>query len=217
VKQAFHIVALLAILHLAGLAGLGAYMLASGRLDAEKVEKIAAIMRGEDLEGEAKVATSQPVATPVLAVAARDKIAARQTTDEVKRLIGERLLREAADRNALANAAMLKVTRQLEGLAKERAEFAASRKLAVRADQETGQQAELAILSSLSEKPARDLLMAKPMPDAVRILMKMKKRSAAAIIEACKTEAEKAWAVQVLQEIAGQDEDRAKALAKAAR
>ncbi len=211
-------VALLAILHLVVLVGLGVFLWGSGRLDAEKVEQIAAVMRGEDSESEAARRTaSQPAVTPVLARASSEKIAEAQTSDEVARLVGERLLREAADRKVLVDAAMLKVIRQHEALATEKNEFKKARELASSERQHSGLKAELEILSKLSEKNARDVLMKKPVPDAVNVLMKMKTRSAAGIIEACKTEAEKAWAVQMMQEISSRDEDKADALEKAAR
>lgn len=216
-KQIFNIVALLAILNLLGLIGLGVYVVASGRLDSEKVEKIAAVMRGEELvpAEEKRPPTTQPVVTPVLARGSGEKIANARMREEAQRLKGERLLRETADRKALVDAAMLKVTQQLETLEKKESEFREARRLASQADRQSGTQAELVIISGLSEKRARDLLMKKEMPDAVNLLLKMKPRTATGIIEACKTETEKAWAVQVLQEISSQDEDRAKRLAKA--
>ncbi len=213
-KQIYHIVALLAVLHLLVLLGLGAFMVATGRLDTEKVERIAAVIRGDETPVESKAATSQPTVTPVLAMGSSEKIAEAQSDEEVARLTSERLLREAVDRKALVDASMLKVTRQLEALAKQRQEFEQARALARQADQQGGLKAELEIVSSLSEKKARDLLMKKEVPEAVRILMKMKTRSAAGIIDACKTETEKAWAVQVMQEIANQDQDHAQQLAK---
>ncbi|MBN1345965.1 MAG: hypothetical protein JXQ73_24960 [Phycisphaerae bacterium] len=215
-KQIYHILALLAILHLLVLIGLGAYMASTGGLNAEKIEKIATVIRGEEDKPAARTATSQPTVQPVLAMASGEKIADTRRTEEIRRLMGERLLREAADRKALIDAAMLKVTRRLEDLDKEKAQFEEARKTARQADEATGLQAELAILQGLSEKKARDVLMKKQIPDAVNLLLKMKKRTAAGIIEACKTETEKAWAVQVLQEIANQDEDSAKRMAPAA-
>lgn len=217
-RQIYNIVALLALLHLAVLVGLGVFLTTTGRIDAERIEKIAAIMRGDDVQigrdANAARATSQPAAIPVVAKITSEKIAEAQTTDELKELIGERLLREAADRKALVDAAMLKATQQMEELARQRSEFEETRKLAKQADEALAREFELEVLSKLSEKNARDLLMKRPMPDVIRILMTMKRRSAAAILEACKSDAEKAWATQVFQEIATQDEGLAKALAK---
>jgi hypothetical protein len=217
VKSVYHIVALLAILHLVVLAGLTAYLAGTGRLNGDKIEKIAAVRRGEDLQVAPRSTTSQPVVLPVLAQASSEKIAGERMGDDVKRLVGERLLREAADRKALVDAAMLKVTRQLEDLSKEQAQLAEARKRAREEDESSGQQAELEIVAGLGEKTARDVLMKKPIPDVVNMMMKMKRRNASAIIEACKTEAERAWADKVLAEIANRDEGQASELAKASR
>lgn len=210
-------VALLAILHMLVLIGFAVFLFGSGRLDAEKIGRIAAVMRGEDMVDSDAPVTSRPAAIPVVARASSEKIAELQASDAVQRSIGERLIREAADRKALVDAAMLKVTLEKESLAKQRESFSDARKLARQEDEQAGLSSEMGILSGLSEKNARDLLMKKQMPDAVAVLMRMKKRAAAGIIEACKTEQEKAWAVQVMQEIANQDEQQAKELAKATR
>ncbi len=215
-KQLFLIVALLSVLHLVALIGLGLYLWNTGKLDAEKVEEIVALIRGEDEQAD-PAATSQPAAQPVLAKASGEKITQNLRADEVKRLMGERLLREAADRKALVDAAMLKVTKRLEALEEEKKEFEAERKLAEAAAEHEGMQAELEILAGLSEKNARDVLMKKQMPEAVAILLQMKRRNAAGIIEACKTEAEKAWAVQVLEAMSNESGDSAEELAKAVR
>lgn len=219
-KQIYNILALLALLHLLVLVSLGGYMAATGGLSKEKVEKIVGVIRGEDEEvGEdpnAGVSTSQPVVMPVLAKASAQKIAEAEAANEMQRLVGDRMLREAVDRKALVDAVMLKVTRQMEELAKLRKEFEEARKLTQKADQEEGQKFEMEILAGLSEKKARDLLIKRPPPDAARMLMGIKRRSAIGIIEACKTEAEKGWAVQMMQEISGQDPGLAKELAKSA-
>ena len=73
----------------------------------------------------------------------------------------------------------------------------------------------MTIFSGLSAKNARDLLMKRPIPDAVRMLIQMKPRTATEILESCKTPEEKAWAVQVLQDLANEDKTRADRMAKA--
>jgi hypothetical protein len=112
---------------------------------------------------------------------------------------------------------MLKLTREREAMAKQLSDFEQAQQQAKLDREQTVPDREIAILSGLSAKNARDLLMKKQMPDAVRMFTLMKARAATDIIDSCKTEEQKAWAVQVLQEVSNRDKGRAEQMAKAAR
>lgn len=215
-KQVYNVVAVLAILHLLALLGLAGFLVSSGKLDRERAETIAAVLGGEDYAPvqEEKPTTSQPTVTPVLAEAADQRIVDSTKQDGVKRLVGERLIREAADRKALVDALLLKTTKQMEDLQKQREEFEKAKKMAQEAAQTSGLEKTLELLSKMGEKQARDQLMKMQPAEAVNLLMKMKTRTAAAIFEACRTDTEKAWSVQIMQEIARQDPTQAAELDK---
>ncbi len=218
-KQLYHILALLAILHLLVLGGLIGWLIVSGKLDAEKARNIAAVMRGELPAAPTTTApaTSRPVieAQPVLAQASTEKIERERNTDELNRLLDDRRRREIADRQNLIDAAMLRITRERESFAKEVSDFEKAQKATRLDTQGAGLERELTILSGISGKAARDVLMKKSEPDAVQLLLSMKPRTATDIVESCKTEEQKTWAVKILQEVANVDKGRAQQMARA--
>jgi len=195
------------------------YMAFSGRLDAAKAKKIASVLRGaEDTKHAGPAPTSsQPASQPVLAKASGEKIEQELIAEELRRLSDDRRRRDLADRKSLVDSAMLKFTREREAWNKPLSDFEQAQKLASHERQQMGMDREVNIVSGLSAKNARDMLKKRPMPDAVRILMAMKPRTATEIIESCKTPEEKAWAVQVLQELSNEDKGRAEQIAKAMR
>ncbi len=215
-RQVYNLVAILAIVHLLALLGMGGYLLSSGRLDRERAEMIAGVLGGEEYvpAPESESTTSQPAVTPVAVEGADQRITGTWKEDQVKRLVGERLIREAADRKALVDALLLKTTKQMEALKKQRKEFEKAKQMAQEAAQTSGLQKTLELLSKMGEKQARDQLMKMQPAEAVNLLMKMKTRTAAAVFEACRTDTEKAWAVQIMQEIARQDPAQAVELEK---
>jgi multidrug efflux pump subunit AcrA (membrane-fusion protein) len=217
-RRIYHAVAMLAIIHLLVLTGLIGILVGTGRLDRDKAQQIAAVLRGErPLEAKAVAATSRPVIEPVLARDSSEKIEQANTNEEVQRLLDLRRQRELSDRKNLVDAAMLSLTRQREAMAKQLADFEQAQRQAKIESEQAVPDREVAILSGLSAKSARDLLMKKQMPDAVRMFMLIKSRAATDIIESCKTDEQKTWAVQVLQEVSNKDKGRAEQMAKAVR
>ena len=102
-KRLYHLLALLAFINLFAVAGLVGYLFSSGKLNAERMDQIATVLRGEFPKPE--VATSRPAESEVRPEASHAEIARLRTKKEYYALLADRHLREMADyfRGGLTN------------------------------------------------------------------------------------------------------------------
>ena len=111
-KKLYHILALMAMVNLFALAGLIGYLFSSGRLNAERIDQIGEVLRGEYPLPE--VVTTQPVEEQTAPQRSRQEIAEARERRERLELASDRLKRESADRQTLDQSVQLEVLRQLE-------------------------------------------------------------------------------------------------------
>jgi len=205
-KSLYQLVALIAIVHLLVLVGLVGYLVATGQLDAERVQAIAAVLRGESpiQPGVATTRPSVPQTQPV-PEASPVQVARALEQDEIARRLFEQRRREIEDRLNLARAIRLDVIRRQEQLEAERERF---HREVLQQYQHDGFQKELELLSSVSSKKAKAILMSKQDAEVVRLLMAMDVRTGKKIIDACKTPEEMSWISRILERIQKLQEDR---------
>jgi hypothetical protein len=205
VKSLYQVISILAIANLVCLIGLVIFLAATGRLDAERVDQIAAVLRGEPPVPTAS--TTQPTTQPVEAETAETRLAqAREETDLAFRVL-ERKRREVADRQRLAEALMMDVVRRQETLSEDQSAFQEQQRKIEEQRLQEGFVKELELLTSVKPKVRKDMLVAKSDVDAVRLMMEMDERAGKQVIEACKTPAEKAWISRILHLIQTQQEN----------
>ena len=189
VRRAYDGVALFALLNVAVLGGMTAYLVGSGALDARKMQRIASVMRGEDLqvqpEAEAgpaeageEAASTQPAPAAVIDT---------QVELEIVRREAERTREELRQRLALSNSILLRITAERESFRRER-EAADQMAQAHRRELETeGFEKQIAILGGVKAKTAVEHLLGLGDPDeAARILLAMDTRKAKKIVEAAR-------------------------------
>lgn len=210
-KRLYHILSLMALVSLFSMAGFVGFLVATGRLDAERMEQIASVLRGEYSPQAAPA--SQPATQPAepARLASRAEIERLALQKEFLRLAQERAQHEMEQRQALDERIQLDVMRQLEEIQarRQQAEEAPSARPAGQAAQPAatgeGFEMELALFESLDPRKARDLLMQRKDPDIVRILMRLDSLRVKKIVDACKTESELAWIGRILNQIHDMD------------
>lgn len=205
-KTLIPLVSALAIANLLALIGAVGFLFGTGRLNADRVERITEIILGEDEEKTEDVAPE--IAQPEEKEQAQVKLArAREQSDLIRRLF-ERQERETRDRQRLVDAMMLDVTRRQEELAEEQELFDEQQRNLREERLQSGFRKELELLETTKPKMRRDLLRAKNDADAVKLMMEMDTRAGKQVIDVCKSPQEKVWISRILYEIERLNEPR---------
>lgn len=205
VKRLYHAMAWLAMANLFAVAGLIAYLFASGHLNAERVDQMAMVMRGEFPKPQPPVA-SQPVVVQEKPQTSREELAKLEAQKQFYTLISERHQREIDDRKNLNQTIQMDVNRQLEQIEARTQEFEKEKKKTKEALEQSGFQQVLDIYSEMEPKLAKDVLITKKDPDVVQLFIKMDSGKRKKIVNTCKTPEEKAWVGRILTAIGKMDE-----------
>jgi hypothetical protein len=113
-KRLYHLLALLALINLFAIGGLVGYLFASGRLNEERVNQIAMVLRGE-FPTTQPAETTQPAAVePPPPEPSQVEIARIRAQKEYFELVAQRHQRELEDRRTLNEQIRLDVIRKLD-------------------------------------------------------------------------------------------------------
>ena len=211
-KKVYHGIALLALLNLAVVGALIGYLASSGRLTAEQVEQIAAVLRGQMPEPqEARAESAEDVAAPRKSAESIDQ---EQMDEELARMRADRRRAELQQQAATIASARLEVTRAREALERSRAEFTAQAKKREKKEESESFKKELDLLSSLKPKVAVGYLLDKPPEDAAALLLVMQTRKAKRLMEAARAPAQKRAMSEILQAMREMSPGQAESLIK---
>lgn len=203
-KRMYHILAWLALANLFAVGGLVGYLFASGRLNAERIEQIAVVLRGEFPQPQ--VQATQPEAVVEKPQTSREELARLEAKRRIYALIAERQQREIEDRNKLSESIKFDVNRQLEQIESKAQEFTQQKEQAQKVAEQSGFQETLDIFSEMDPKIAKDILRTHCKDaDAVRMLMQMDSGRRKKIVNGCKTPEEKEWMSRLLAQMQGMD------------
>jgi predicted phosphatase len=211
-RKTVNILGILSLLLLLGVGGTAAWFAGKGTLTSRSLRDALQAVTTERTETRTDAAATQP-ATATRPAATGELLAANRTGEAAAMGELEMLRRQVANDMAMVQAARLQVMRQREELQKDRAQWQQQRKEMLAAAQQDGTQKELEYLSSIKADQALVLLMAKPEPQAARILMAMETRKGKKIIESCKTVDQTDWIKRILELIREQSNVQTAALA----
>ncbi|MDM8004985.1 MAG: hypothetical protein QUV05_02375 [Phycisphaerae bacterium] len=201
-KRLYHLLALVAMINLFAVAGLIGYLFASGRLNAERVEQMAVVLRGEFPTSQPAVASSRPAERDRNAQPSGEEIVRRQEMKELLALKDSRRARELRDRDLLDKRIQLETRQLIEKLERKENELKQQKQILEKEGEQAGFDRQLNLLSKTEPKLAMQLLKNQiKEPDAVQLLMKMDENRVKAIINACKTEEDRAWIGRILNQI----------------
>jgi len=210
VKRLFTIVSLLAIVHVAALAGTAAYAWSQGWMTKDRVLGAVAVLRDEDVDtgdssGEEVIAEEAPKS-------AGELIQRNVAVEERSRIELARREREIEDSWRLLETQQLAFLREKEDFKAAKRRLAEEREAQAKREGDSGLKKEMEILSGIKSKEAKELLKQKNDADVVRILMAMENRQARKIVSACKTNEERLWIGRILGQLHERNAAQAEAL-----
>ncbi len=192
--------ALFALIHLLILLGIVGYAYQTGRIDLAKIEKISAIIRGDQPEESETVADGADAAPEAdsQAESSEELIEVAMQQDEMDGLLRERARADIRNENLLVDRRMMKLQRDKESHEQRVTRQTEQAKKRRESEGNAARQETIAMIGSLDSKKARDFLMNLPDADAVKILLTLPGRKSKGILEACKTPEQTRWRDRVL-------------------
>jgi len=189
IKTAYKIAAGLALLHLVALVGVIVFLEATGRLDAERVRRVAAVLRGGEEPSEASAGTGQAVEVGADGDGPSDD---PQVADEIRWRNTDRYRAQVEQRLKFINAARVELDRQREEFERRLERERKEREERLAEAGKPGYEKELEIIGQLKPQVALDQLMTMSDAEAARLLFELDTRKAKKIFEAAKTDAQRA-------------------------
>jgi len=207
-KQLYGLFALVAIANLLMLIGFGVYLGASGKLNADRLEQIATIMRGEQLEPAApgpvsmpasvSVAVSQPTVTAV-----RNKVTLEQQLGSMEILQREK--RMLADVLVRVKDGQAKVGEDRQRLEARREQFQQQVQQHDKTTTEQGISKSLALYSSMASKQVKEDFMNMDVDIVAWHLKQMPEHTARKILNEFRTSREQARRREILEKMRMKD------------
>jgi hypothetical protein len=209
-KRLMTVIATMAVLNLAALAGLMGYAWSHGWLTRERVQRAVTVLKGEE---EAAVASAPEAAAEGKAPqSSGERIRRNQEVEERYLIELARREREIQDAWKLLETQGLALVREKEAFEEMKKRNAAEVLARAKETGDSGSQKELEIISGVKAKEAKDLLRQKDDADVVRILMAMEARKARQIVAACKASEERLWIGRILGKLHDSNATQAEAL-----
>ncbi len=219
IGRLFHTAAIVSIASMLAVGGFCAYLVGIGKLTSQRVDQIAAVLRGE-MDADPNEAAAAPAEAADDETADADEVvrgSADQARERRRRegLETLRLERAAADLAAqreMLERLRLSVVNEQEALEKAREKFAAARQQRQEDLRDVGFQKELRLVTGLSPKQAKEHIIAswrKHKADAVRLMMAMDQRQAKRILDQMRSAEEQRVMSELLEEIRLQGTARA--------
>lgn len=197
IKKTYRLAASLALWHLLAGGAFGAYWLGSGRLDLDRMRRIAAILAGKEEPMPMPAESSDP--SRLLPVLAESKPAERREDEELAWRTAERYRVEIEQRLKFINAERLDLTRQREELERLREQDRRREQEEIETVSGPGYEKELELVTTMAPKAALKHLLTLPDADAARVLFELETRKAKKIIESAKTAEESTKIEMVLR------------------
>ena len=194
--------AMFALIHLVMLVGVGLYAYLSGRIDVGKIEKIAGVLRDEQVDEEVEAGPSEEGTTLVLAGSAENSAKLIEETvagEEMDQMRRERGFAELRNLSIMIDRRRLKLQKDQEAHQQQVARY--EKQVKKREEQKLSSTHKKTIdtIGSLDSKRARDFLMKTGRVDAVNVLMALPDRKRQRILGACRSAKETAWRDQILE------------------
>lgn len=228
----YNLVTTIALATMLAIGGFGAFLVASGKLNATRMERIAQVLRGEldepapedpntktapssnaDANVEAdpvENAMDAPVADLVPAGApSAEEVRMIRRRDHLQSLVLERTRRDIEAQRRLLEQALHTVVTEQETLEEQRETFSENREKLMAEDQDRGFEQELEYIAGLAPKQAKEHLVfvyKKSPADAVRLLMHLDVGRGKRIMAQFKTPEELQIMSQLLEQLRVQSE-----------
>lgn len=182
-SKLFGLIAIFSVATILALGGLGAYLWSTGRVTPDRIETMAAVLRGEydtkETEGEAP--TSQPTSAPATNQPNRapsaEELAAQRREGQIRRTMLDRAERDVRAQRELLDQALHTLVQKEESFDAERAAWLDQQKKLREKAQDAGFTKEVELVSKLDPALAKEHLLRvwrKEPADAVRLVNALK-------------------------------------------
>ena len=194
--------AMFALIHLAMLVGIGLYAYLTGRIDEDKIERIASVLRGDEAEETLESDPSADGAGTLLTGSAETSAQLIQETvagEEMDQLRRERAFAELRNLSIMIDRRRLKLQKDQEAHEQQVARYEGQVKKREEQELSSTHKKTIDTIGSLDSKRARDFLMKTSTADAVNVLLALPDRKRQRILGACRSAKETAWRDQMLE------------------
>ncbi|MCG3126160.1 MAG: hypothetical protein CHACPFDD_00990 [Phycisphaerae bacterium] len=214
-SKVYHISAIGSIAVTIGVLGFAGYLFGVGRLNGERIEQIAAVLRGEG----GGSATSQPASQPVLTVEqvdeqraqAVDELRKARRDEQIRRAVLERAAQEVNARQALLDRSLHQLVTLGEQFERDRASWREQQSKLAAKSQEGGFVKELEYVNALDPKQAKEHIVRawrKSKADVVRLFMALETDKGTSILRQLKDGPELEILHELLEQLRIQDVDK---------
>lgn len=213
IRKLYHLLAILGIACTLGGGALVGTLVATGQLNAQRVDAIASILRGESPAAPAsQPAASAPARVEPGPAAARapsaDEIARHQRETQLRRLALDRASADLRAQQELLGQAMHELIMRGEQFDQKRTDWLAQREKLMDESRDSGFAREVELLSNLAPKQAKEHLVRtwrKNKADAVRIMNALSTSKAKALLSQLKTPEETEVLHELMEQLRTQD------------
>ncbi len=217
-RKTYDAVALFSVLNVLVLAGFIAYLVGGGVLDGDKVQAIAAVMRGdaaEPMPGEEKDDADAPQEGMGIPDEGPVSYSASQIEREILQRESQRFKEELKQRLALNNSILLRISTEREAFRAERENAAKRDSDDAKRREGIGFSKQMDIYNQLAPRVAVQHLLAMENPDdAASVLLQIPSKKAKKIVEAAKRGDDLTKMMEVLRRVRKAAPARANAITK---
>lgn len=214
-SRLFNSLAIVAISTVFASGGFLIYLVAGGTLTAARMDRIAAVLRGEldqlptsQPVGDAHAA-SQPASAPVHATA--DELRRIRTQERISAALAERYSRDLDAKRELLEKALANLITEQETFEKAKVEWKAAQDRMRQQNEDEGFRAEVDLVRKLPDAQAKEHVIAtwkKHPADAVRLMKALGTSKSASVLKQFKTQEETQIVHELLEQLRSQDVDK---------
>ena len=200
-RKIWDIFSMVAVVHLAAVLVLLGVLAISGAFGSERMQRVRDALAGRPPQVVIVAEPDRAPEPPPLATSGQ-MIARQQAETQMTQLRIDQQLRELKAMQAQVDAARAALDARMAEFDKARQQWQAQRQAESDLLASEGFRKQVAFLESMAPEQVRDLLMAAPDAEAVRLLSAMEERKAGKVVKAFTTDAEKARLRKILDRLA---------------
>lgn len=208
-KRLYSLFGMLSIAVVLAGGGLAGYLFGTGKLNAERIEAIAAVLRGEAgtaaSQPVSQAADSQPASQPgVKSARSADELRQQRRDDRLRRAISERSTRDIAAQKELLGQAMQELVAREESFESSKKAWKEEQAKLRDVNRDEGFEQELKYVAKLAPKTAKDHLIKtwnKQRADAVRLIVALPQSAGQRILDQFKTPEEMLILHELLEQV----------------
>lgn len=213
-SRIYHALAVIALATMLALGGFGGFLVGTGKLTGPRVEKLAAVLRGElDQWPEAPTSqpTSQPAGGPTQRAQSAEEIRSARLNEQMQRATLERAARDVLARQTLLDKTLQHLISEEERFEQQRTAWNAEKQALSQSARDEGFQRELEYVGGLAPRQAKDHLLRtwnKDRGEAVRLINGLDTDRGKRILAELKTPEELEILHELLEQLRAQDIDK---------